>query len=564
MANYYDWNQAIYQYITAGLPTGSRVFLSIDDETLVDAGRLLDPTPPRSERVADFLRAVRARYVVRNKVHNIYPLGSETNKVPGYLSFLAATVLAAYRMGEDEDISQTNYFTRLKEVLGFFGDKRRPEGFEAGVEDRLWQHWAIWLTYHSYLPSAEAGEGSQKYISYPISQALLRQADRESLWRHYTERRWSRNLDESVVVARVLRDKQYLSTHLNKLFSDQTMRLARRQGLHQAIYELYDRWTNSGAGGDYRTVVSTGQVRNLVAGLYRTFNHIYGTPEYAIFPQQARRLQVEHAQVTYNNCTYDLIPERSGWYQPLWDISATELTYGLKIKIEGTEELDKLVLPTRDFWILTPDPDDPESGIYASWDKPRLGLPFIILCKQSLQPQLEQLKSQELINWRNDPLPVWDNEPWLEYEGVMVVAEGWGGVFLDNDDLRESLQPGATLGVSLSGGLRVGQSGWLVGYGPAVIIHAFDSQADLTLLDPFSNQELVIQKELKTRERFNLNWPSKAGSYRLYVSAGVEEVERFVTLLDWDSLTPIALDNYPQVSIAAGVISGALIEGKNE
>lgn len=566
MANYYDWNQAIYQQVTAGLPPGSRIFLSIDDEALVNAGRLLDPAPPRSDRVEDFLRAVRARHVLGSSVRNISPLGDEANKVPSYLSFLTATVLAAYRMAEDEEISQTNYFTRFKEVLGISSSSRRPDGFEPGVEDTLWQHWANWLALKGYLPSAERGEGSWTYINYPVSQTLLRQADRETLWRHFTNRRWSRNLDEGVVVARVLREQKYLSSHLNSLLSDQSMRPARKQGLYQAIYDVYDLWTNSGAGGagDYRQVVSAGQARNLVAGLYRTFNYFSGEPEYALFPQQPRRLQVEHAQVEYKGRTYHLTPTRPGWYQPLWEVSAADLVHGLRIAIEAAEELENLVLPRRDFWILTPDPDDPTSGICASWGKPAIGTPFIILCRPELQAQLEELKTQGLIQWRTDPLPVWADESWLEFEDVMVVSDGWGAVIFENDDLLESLQPSRSVGISFSSGLRVRQGGWLVGYGPEVTIHSFSGQADLVVVDPLTEQHVETLQDVRTNEPINLAWPLKAGSYFLRVTTATGEAERTITLNNWDSLLPAVLDNFPKISIGSGKVSGALVEGEQQ
>lgn len=566
MANYYDWNQAIYQQVTAGLQPGSRVFLSIDDEALVNAGRLLDPAPPRSDRVADFLRAVRARHALGNSVRNISPLGDEANKVPNYLSFLTATVLAAYRMAEDEEISQTNYFTRFKEVLGISSGGRRPDGFEPGVEDTLWQHWANWLTLRGYLPSAERGEGPWTYINYPISQTLLRQADRETLWRHFTNRRWSRNLDEGVVVARVLREQKYLSSHLNSLLSDQSMRPARKQGLYKAIYDVYDLWTNSGAGGagDYRQVVSAGQARNLVAGLYRTFNYFSGEPEYALFPQQPRGLQVEHAQVEYKGRTYRLTPTRPGWYQPLWDVSAADLIHGLRIAIEAAEELENLVLPRRNFWILTPDPDDPTSGVCASWGKPAIGTPFIILCRPELQAQLEELKTQGLIQWRTDPLPVWAGESWLEFEDVMVVSDGWGAVIFENDDLLESLQPSRSVGISFSSGLRVRQGGWLVDYGPEVTVHSFSNQADLVVVDPLTEQEVETLQDVRTNEPINLAWPLRAGSYFLRVTTATGEAERTITLHNWDSLLPAVLDNFPKISIGSGKVSGALVEGEQQ
>lgn len=566
MSNYQDWNLALYQHITTGLPTGSRIFLSIDDEALVSAGRLLDPVLPRSERVTDFLQAVRKQFVFDNRVRNIFPDDDIANTVPGYLSFLAATVLAAYRMAESEEVSQTNYFMRLKEVLEIYSDSHRPPGLESGTEALMWKDWASWLISKGYLHSAQPGEGARKYVNYPISQTLLRQADREGLWRHFTNRHWSRNLDEDVVVTRVIREKQYLANHLQSLLSDDSMRPARKQGLFQAIYDVYDLWTNSGAGGkqDYRQVVSNGQARNLVGGLYRTFNHFRGEPEYALFPQQARHLQVEHAQLTHNEEHYYLTPLRPGWYQPFGKITAADLNNGLRIPIDCSEELDKLVLAHRDFWILTPDPTDPNSGIYASWGKPAIGSPFIILCHQELQVQLEQLRNQGLIQWKSDPLPVWNNEAWLEFEDVMVISDGWGAVIFENNDLLESLQPGTPVGISLSGGLRTEQGGWLVSYGPAVTINTFEMRAELTILDPLTERELLSYQDVQTNEPFHIDWPSRVGNYLLRATTRSGESERVVTLYDWEDLIPAKLDAYGQISVAEEIVSGAFIEVKNE
>lgn len=561
MANYYDWNQAIYHYITDGLPLGSRIFLSIDDDALIGAGRFLNPAPPREQRIEDFIRAIRARYVSKDSVRNFSPIGDEFNKVPPYLSFLAATVLAAYRMGENEEVSSTNYFTRLNQVLGYPSKHGRPEGLEAGIEDILWQHWANWLTQKGYLPSARPGVGSQKYVSYPISQTLLREADKEHLWHHFTNRKWPLNLDENIVSARVWQDRHHLVRHLTHLLEEK-VDSARQEGLHQAIYDVYDLWASSESRSTYKMTSATGGVRNLSAGLYRTFNYIYGEPEYAILPQQPRRVRVEHAQVFYEGQHYPLILERPGWYRPLWDVTAQTLNNGLEIEVEGAEELHKLVLPTRDFWILTPDPNEPDSGIYASWGKPSLGTSSIILCKESLQSQLNHLKAEGFINWRDDPIPIWNDKTWLEYRDVMVVSEGWGGVSLENDDLLQSLKPKSLLGVSFEGGIRVRQDGgWLVGYGPEITIHSFYSEANLTLIDPSSNENIFIRENLKTDSSLYIDWPKKASIYILRITSGANApLERSFALVDWDKLSPAIIEDYPKVSIGVGTISGALVE----
>lgn len=558
-----DWNRALLHYVTDGLPLGSRVFLSVDSDALVAAGGFIESGPVRASRVQDFLRCVRARCILNNRVsfHSIAPSDEEWENVPPYLSFLAATVLAAYLMGEEEEISPNNYFTRLNQVLDFAGRSGRPDGLDTGTEEHMWLHWANWLTKNGFLPSARRGSGPTKFIRYPISQTLLRRADKDSLWRHFTDGNWPRNLDEDVVSMRVWRDRNSLSRHLARVLSDENMDASREEGLYQAVFDVYDLWSSSETASTYEQTSSAGSVRNAPAGLYRTFDYVFGRPEYAIFPQQPRRVRVARAEVFYQQQRHSLVPERPRWYRPLWNITAQDLENGLELKVSGTEDLDKLVLPIRDFWILTPDPEEPDSGIYATWGKPNLGTPSIILCRQSLQSQLDSLQSEGHIDWRGDPIRIWEDEDWLEYRDVMVISEGWGGVSLDNDDLIQSLRPRSLLGLSFKGGIRVPQSGgWLVGHGPEVTIHSFYSGAALSLVNPLSEDIVLLQEDLETNEPLCIEWPKEPGSFILRVTSGPYEQERSISLLDWQQVRLAEIENYPFVSIGAGAVSGSVTQ----
>ena len=99
MGSYDDWNKALISDFTGGLPRGSAVFLSVDDDALRAAGKGLLTVQLGADAVVDFCVAVRRR-VVRGKHHvNVAALrGDQTVGPPEGLAFLCAMVLAATRM----------------------------------------------------------------------------------------------------------------------------------------------------------------------------------------------------------------------------------------------------------------------------------------------------------------------------------------------------------------------------------------------------------------------------------------------------------------------------------
>ena len=85
--------------------------------------------------------------------------------------------------------------------------------------------------------------------------------------------------------------------------------------------------------------------------------------------------------VDYSDTVELLIQDRPGWYVPLQaPLSGSALTEGLKLDIDSPNSaISTLYLPARDFWVLTLDPNAPDSGIYASWDRGvELGAEFIL------------------------------------------------------------------------------------------------------------------------------------------------------------------------------------------
>jgi len=553
MTTYQDWNRAILEYVTGGQPVGSHIYLSIDEDALTEIGDELGIAEARK----DFLVAVRHHCLMNGRV-TISRLHLQNNDdLLLCVGFLATMVLAAHEMSEDEEISPANYFTRLNQILGFGEESGRPPGLNTGVEEPLWQHWNSYLQQKGYIPTAKPGsDGPQRYIRYPISQALLREADKEHLWRHFSNRNWPTYLDEDLVTARIRRDVEMLNRHLYTLLHDED--LSRREAASQAIFDVYDDWRTAGGMSRSRRQRHRRRKQLFSAGIYREFDPFLGSCTYFLLPK-SRRSQLQLATLHYNDSAHPLKPDHNGQIPPLFALSAEELTHGLSATIQIGTETQPFDLPDRDFWILVPEPDFPESGIYGSWGRPELGQSFILLCRESLQDDMSHLSDEGLIKWQGQTAVALDNYPgWLEYRGLMVVSEAWSGVHIEDTDLYESLRPHATVGISLRGGLRLSHSmSWLVGHGPEILIRSFHASVELNVIDLNSNREVKSQM-VSRDEPVTFEW-NEANDYQIEVVAGEQTSERFVRIVDWEEVTDISLPEMTPLTIGTGEVQGAWI-----
>src|SRR5215213_8265504 len=187
MATYDDWNTAIAQYFVSGLPAGATVYLSVDNDALEDIGFRTFKDAPRATWIEDFEAAVRVQCVRNNQIDLQSIQGETSDGLPGGVAFLGAMVLAAHRMAEedyeDERVSDSNYFRRFREVFGLIGSGR-PSSLQPHSEIPLWEDWNRWILQKGWLPSADYGpDTASRYINYPLSQALLREGDKERLER---------------------------------------------------------------------------------------------------------------------------------------------------------------------------------------------------------------------------------------------------------------------------------------------------------------------------------------------------------------------------------------------
>jgi len=555
MASYRDWNRALVSYFTSGVPRGTKIYLSIDDELLERIGSDFNKEFTDSSWGDDFRAAVRQKVIFEGRVNLGKLQKSNSDSLPQGVAFLGVMVLAANEMADEEEISDENYFKRLRAILGLAtSENGRPLGMKSGQvgEEPLWQNWNLWLLVNGFMPSAHQGCGGRTtYINYPISQSLLRRGDKNRFVLLFNEKQWTAQWDAMTLFTYVQREAQRLPKHIRELLSDKRERY---EAVAEAIHEVYQQWQDDGSSVERRTGVRSWS-RHIFAGLYRTEDPFLGEVNYYLYPRQARGRQLESVQVQYeDDKVYQLRSERPGWYFPLeYPLNVSELECGAKYPITFPTELDSLVLPNRDFWILIPDPDDPDAGAYATWGRPSLGTQFILLCKKELLSDINRLRDERLIECESEDQAVFNHSNWLELHQCMVVSQAWDGVFINNQALKDALQPNVRLSITFSGGLRVPQqSAWLEGYSPFVTVFGFYPTVKLKITKLSDNCQ-VMDRLQSTNTPISVDFPSP-DDYLVKATCGSESTERFVKIADWSLLSveepqrreimPIGLGHY--------------------
>ena len=122
--------------------------------------------------------------------------------LPPFTALLCSLTLAAEKMKEDESYSSRNYYQRLCEVYGTVDSKRHEKVSLAGKYTlRFWKTLNYWLrdTRYEYGRDTARKLTNWTYVSYALSQALVRDADRERFKKMFADFGFSssENISES-------------------------------------------------------------------------------------------------------------------------------------------------------------------------------------------------------------------------------------------------------------------------------------------------------------------------------------------------------------------------------
>ncbi|NCC62142.1 MAG: hypothetical protein EOM12_14645, partial [Verrucomicrobiae bacterium] len=396
MASYGEWNKSIAAYFTAGIAKGSPVFLTVDEDSLFEIAQYFMEGSVDDDPVNDFFKAIRQKCVVSHTISISAIKGSDSEGIPNCVAFLGALVFAAYKMQQEEDVGVTNYFLRLREVLFDppFG-QGRPEGFPVGCEAGLWKAWNIYLVNLGFRTTAEEGAGPHKFIYYALSQPILRECDKRLLRIFFNEAQLP-NFD-CERLGYWLSRKQINQQHLREGFHHpDSGRLWEFYRAAHRVYESED-WKNT----ENQSKRKEKTINKLQCGLYLVEDRGTGESQYLIFPQQPRGMRFATLSVEQEKDVHrKLRPLKGGFFYPLWEQTPFVDNPQL-FSVKGNQNIQHMVFPKRDYWILMRDPDESEFGAWASWKPtPDLGERFILLSREgAFDDEMRRLRSSKLIDW---------------------------------------------------------------------------------------------------------------------------------------------------------------------
>lgn len=535
MASYDAWNRAIAAYFLAGAAKGSPIFLSVDDDAIEDVKLSFVDEPVAEEAVSDFREAIRTRCVFRNTV-GIDWLRGMRGDVPGGIAFLALMVYAANQMQEESGINDTDYFRRLRFELGLSDEGGRPQGLripQGGVapEEPLWLEWNEYLLDAGFQPTAERGEGPQTYLRYVITQAILRESDKQYLRQRFHDAHLSLQFDCDQL-GFWLKRQQITRRHLAEGLRHPD--LGRQWEFYRAAHRVYEMgdWVTTGI----RTLgIAHSLTRSIECGLYRT-EDLTGMVRYWIFPKQPTRIRAASLSVELPGSASPrpLRLLRAGFFAPLW-ASDPFVDQAVEWRVHGDPCVQKLLFPGRDFWVLVHDPENPQ-GAWASW-KPylELGEQWLLLCRSgAFDAEMERFRAAKLVEWTERV----EHAEWVEYHGGMVLSYDWGGFISDPDcrALADALTPRAMAGISLSGGLRdPNQNAWLEGFAPLLRVYGFEREFEIVVTS--SRGAEVFRQDVARQIDALLPGDLEPDSYQIEAKrSGTRVAMRAFRIVSWDVL----------------------------
>jgi hypothetical protein len=557
MASYEAWNRAIIGYLTAGVPKGSPVFLSLDAEAIEEMAAEFLEESADADPLLDFRQAVRRQCVSRNSLR-VDGLTTNIGNFPGGVGFLGLMVLAAYNMQDEEGIDESNYFLRLREVLDLPQEKGRPDGLRAGTEEPLWKAWNKYLAETGFQATAERGAGPQIYLRYVMSQAILRESDKQYLRQRFHENNLPPHFDCDQLgfwLSRQSVNRRHLFEGLHH--PDQGRVWEFYRAAHR-VYETGD-WA---VGAAPRISTDRFRVRNIECGLYRT-EDLLGEPQYWLFPRQPARTRSSQLAVTplHRGNDQPLRPFRPGFFAPLWPHDPF-VEEALECSVVGDPAVSKLLFPRRDFWLLMRDPEIPH-GAWATW-KPylELGEKLLVLCREGpFDAEMNRFKDEKLLDW-TDRVAL---EGYIEYHGCMVLSYDWGG-FIGAPECRalaDALTPRTMAGISLLGGLRdPNQNAWLEGFPPVLKVYGFERHFELVVTSAHGG--IVFREEVPRQQEITLPQDLGPDTYQTEVKWNGKRVAmRMFRVTRWANIQehpePDEITNRAPISTAGLSLRGALI-----
>ena len=569
---YEEWNQEIIRHILAGCPRGATIFLMVDEPLLQRIGERhgLDA----QDAAQSFCAAVRSRTVKPNgqEITLASCRDEDTEGLPLGVAFLALMVLSATKMGEEEK-DEKDFFSHFRNLLRIQANfSGRPEGMCPGsnAEEPLWLAWKQYLQRQGYFSAARPGDGSYRYLRYPLSQALLRYTDRERLRAKFEQESWyHEHRDADLLMARLMAFRDTLTKPLADLMRATGQRYT---AAASAVHDLHTEFVDARSG----TTGGVSKKREMSAGLFRCPGGLGRSAVYAILPHMrasdlfgmGQTAEAVEVQIGESWEAIELDQEYTGYCLPVGEWSAQTIgqllskTNGAEFPLRNMPMVNHLKLSSRAFHILVSDPDNPRSGVYRSGRQVAPDIHFIFLGNKLKIEGMRRLRKAGKVDWQLEQ-PLGDSG-WIELVDCMILDQDWTHLRDGDVELFNTLRPRQTVTLGLNGGLRLQGGAYLTGNVPTLTVYGTRLHTSVQISRLVDKGEINIwMGEARAREAMELPHDKMLlpGIYLLSVGDGDEQVQRPLPLTDWSSLqrcgaveqnsTPEQQNNY-ELSLLSG------------
>lgn len=570
---YDQWNLAIAEMVYTRSNSGRPTYLQVDDQMLSKIGCDLGLTASVSR--SNFIRAVRSRAALdRMPLEKFFQCRlweSDTSKPPPFIGFLAFCVLAAFDMerNSSKGVSTTNYYARFEELLG----AKRPQKFYD--VHQLWERLNKWLDedLKGMLGQSTARYVNHKHVGYPISQALLRQTDRNKLPLFYE--RCGLQPNEQNVSSDFIYKELLGWSKLSTFPFDQRFQRIFEQESNGTVHEVakmvlaeYEVWDGRTADEIRDGVISAEIILQLEPD--------YDICHLTLFPPAQSRNGTPLLEGHYKDkqqlhkLEYD--PFSNAWFTPLSNVPFLQQAIAGN-NIELVYKQHKLYFKARQFFLFQP--DDGELGHWVHTNsRPELNTRYHLLCHPEQAKSLHNYLNgcatiSNSITLTNPLLKQW---VWLRDVTFLTIPTV-------TDELFQSIVPKHPQNtVKLLNGLKLGRNRYLQGGEPTIIVNNLSQPTTLHINDMacgelgYNNNSVELTQYNLSVGTHQIRVGQEGAQRHIYIVGSGHQLERyeplgavFTQVDNGMELHGFALSTTPDAMVAAEIfISGANIKGGDQ
>ena len=465
--DYLLWNRALATHCLLGDEGDEVLYLSVTPTIL--AAALSEVQPGRQlpeDAEAHFVEAVAEVYRAwvigqREKLRMLRRCGP--NGLPDCIAFLAASVLAAYRMHSDEEAAATAYYLRLAELLKCDLVGGHPRGFDPDEFEALWRFLETWLRREKGRRLAIPGPdvGLRRFVALPLTHVPLRRVDIERLPEFFA---WA-GYEPGAKIRRQKLDQDLASWSLGRsVFTNAGMAALaddrRPAVLAQVAHEL-EAWDGSHSDSIGRR---SARVEILLDIVQRRPELFYLPRRPPAFPP------------VFDDGAHAFEASDEGWYDPVPIRSEDGATLAEGFAWEAVAGRLRLVLrrPGASAIAL---PASHEYTGYLSHRSLQLGAPGAVLCREALAKSAAEYLSvicqQRCVPLNDRSIP----EGWRLFTGIKPVRRldaSPGGL--------EALAVESAVDLIPTAGLRLGSRwAWVAGAPPRLMVAGLSGRERVTI-----------------------------------------------------------------------------------